>query len=231
MNCMGESLAFHYEVDGGDFTSAGQASVKIKKNLRQLGVDAETIRRVSIAMYEGEINMVIHANGGNADVIVDDTGVTIILADKGPGIADTEKAVDTDRKLFVCGVALSLAICLTLLAVSGLFPQFYNTSAEIRALSSRLIRLIALVIPVDTVAHMCYFTIRSGGMTGVTFTFLFDSGFSWAVNVPVAWLLAHLTAMPILPLYALSSFTVIGKCVIGAVIVKRRVWVNTLSAG
>ena len=94
MNCMGESLAFHYEVDGGDFTSAGQASVKIKKNLRQLGVDAETIRRVSIAMYEGEINMVIHANGGNADVIVDDTGVTIILADKGPGIADTEKAME-----------------------------------------------------------------------------------------------------------------------------------------
>ena len=90
---MSESLSFHYDVDGENFTSAGQASVRIKKNLRQLGVDPETIRRVSIAMYEGEINMVIHANGGSADVEVDDNGVTIILADSGPGIADIEKAM------------------------------------------------------------------------------------------------------------------------------------------
>ena len=90
---MSESLSFHYDVDGENFTSAGQASVRVKKNLRQLGVDPETIRRVSIAMYEGEINMVIHANGGSADVEVDDTGITIILADNGPGIADIEKAM------------------------------------------------------------------------------------------------------------------------------------------
>ena len=90
---MSESLTFHYDVDGENFTSAGQASVRVKKNLRQLGVDPETIRRVSIAMYEGEINMVIHANGGSADIIVDDTGVTIILADTGPGIADIDKAM------------------------------------------------------------------------------------------------------------------------------------------
>ena len=90
---MSETLGFHYDVDGENFTSAGQASVRIKKNLRQLGVDPETIRRVSIAMYEGEINMVIHANGGSADVEVDDSGVTIILADTGPGIADIEKAM------------------------------------------------------------------------------------------------------------------------------------------
>ncbi len=90
---MSELLSFHYDVDGENFTSAGQASVRVKKNLRQLGVDPETIRRVSIAMYEGEINMVIHANGGAADVEVDDTGITIILADNGPGIADIEKAM------------------------------------------------------------------------------------------------------------------------------------------
>ncbi len=90
---MSELLSFHYDVDGENFTSAGQASVRVKKNLRQLGVDPETIRRVSIAMYEGEINMVIHANGGVADVEVDDTGITIILADNGPGIADIEKAM------------------------------------------------------------------------------------------------------------------------------------------
>ena len=51
---MSEALSFRYNVDGEDFTSAGQASVQVKKNLRQLGLDPETIRRVSIAMYEGE---------------------------------------------------------------------------------------------------------------------------------------------------------------------------------
>ena len=61
VNYMAEPLVFHFEVDGDNFTSAGQASVQVKKNLRELGVDPETIRRVSIAMYEGEINMVIHA--------------------------------------------------------------------------------------------------------------------------------------------------------------------------
>ncbi len=90
---MTDAVTFHYPVDGDNFTSAGQASVGVKKNLRQLGVDPEIIRRVSIAMYEGEINMVIHAGGGEADIFVDDSGVTIVLSDNGPGIADVEQAM------------------------------------------------------------------------------------------------------------------------------------------
>ena len=90
---MSEGLVFHFDVDGENFTSAGQASVQIKKNLRQLGLPPETIRRVSIAMYEGEINMVIHAGGGHAEVRVDEEAIEIILEDKGPGIADIEQAM------------------------------------------------------------------------------------------------------------------------------------------
>ena len=90
---MAEALTFRYDVDGENFTSAGQASVQVKKNLRQLGFDPETIRRVSIAMYEGEINMVIHAGGGTADVTVDDGCIEIILSDTGPGIANIEQAM------------------------------------------------------------------------------------------------------------------------------------------
>ena len=90
---MADALTFHYEVDGENFTSAGQASVQVKKNLRQLGFDPETIRRVSIAMYEGEINMVIHAGGGTAEVTVDDGCIKIILSDTGPGIANIEQAM------------------------------------------------------------------------------------------------------------------------------------------
>ena len=90
---MSEALNFHFLVDGNDFTSAGQASIQIKKNLRRLGLDPETIRRVSIAMYEGEINMVIHAHGGEADVNVYEDRIEIILKDNGPGIENIEQAM------------------------------------------------------------------------------------------------------------------------------------------
>ena len=90
---MSEPIVFRFEVDGEDFTSAGQASVQVKKNLRQLGISPEVIRRVSIALYEGEINMVIHAGGGVAEVCVTENLVEIILEDKGPGIEDIEKAM------------------------------------------------------------------------------------------------------------------------------------------
>lgn len=90
---MSEELVFHFDVDGEDFTSAGQASVQIKKDLRQLGISPEIIRRVSIAMYEGEINMVIHANGGTVDVKVCEDCIEMILADKGPGIKNIEQAM------------------------------------------------------------------------------------------------------------------------------------------
>lgn len=90
---MSEALTFHFDVDGENFTSAGQASVQVKKNLRQLGLTPEIIRRVSIAMYEGEINMVIHAGGGMADVTVNEETIEIVLTDHGPGIKDIDQAM------------------------------------------------------------------------------------------------------------------------------------------
>lgn len=90
---MDEAVRFHFVVDGEDFTSAGQASVQVKKNLRKLGIPPEVIRKISIAMYEGEINMVIHADGGEADVLVYEDRIIMILTDRGPGIADVEKAM------------------------------------------------------------------------------------------------------------------------------------------
>lgn len=86
-------LVFHYDIDGENFTSAGEASVKVKKSLRQLGFPQEIVRKVAIAMYEGEINMVIHANGGYAEVTVYADRIGIVLSDKGPGIPDVELAM------------------------------------------------------------------------------------------------------------------------------------------
>lgn len=90
---MSDQLLFTFEVDGEDFTSAGQASSQVKRNLRQLGISPDIIKRVSIAMYEGEINMVIHAGGGTANVAVTEEYIEIILSDHGPGIKDIEQAM------------------------------------------------------------------------------------------------------------------------------------------
>ncbi len=112
---MSEAVKFHFVVDGDDFTTAGQASVQVKKSLRQLGILPEIIRKVSIAMYEGEINMVIHAGGGEADVLIYEDRIEICLTDHGPGIADISLAMqegystapDTIRSLgFGAGMGL-----------------------------------------------------------------------------------------------------------------------------
>ena len=87
---MSEALSFRFDVDGDDFTSAGQASVQVKKDLRRLGIPAEIIRRVSIAMYEGEINMVIHAGGGVAEVVRLDTEKRLIET-VGLGAAESRR--------------------------------------------------------------------------------------------------------------------------------------------
>lgn len=90
---MSEPLKLHYKIDGDNFTTAGEASSNVKKTLRQLGFSTEVIRRVSIAMYEGEINMVIHAEGGDAFVTVYPEKIEILLEDRGKGIANIELAM------------------------------------------------------------------------------------------------------------------------------------------
>lgn len=86
-------LKQHYSVNGDDFTRAGETSSKVKKTLNQLGFSPETVRKVAIAMYEGEINMVIHANGGDIDVDISAEKIVIVMKDTGPGIPDVELAM------------------------------------------------------------------------------------------------------------------------------------------
>ena len=88
-----DSIKLHYDVPGDDFTRAGAASSDVKRNLKQLGISPSVIRNVSIAMYEGEINMVIHAGGGEIDVEITEKDINIILEDHGPGIENVELAM------------------------------------------------------------------------------------------------------------------------------------------
>ena len=91
---MSREHVLKYQVPGDDFTRAGEASSSLKNTLRMLGVDNTAIRKVSIAMYEGEINMVIHANGGEIEAIITDEDILITITDTGPGIEDIERAME-----------------------------------------------------------------------------------------------------------------------------------------
>ena len=88
-----DPLRLHYTVKGDDFTNAGEVSSEVKRTLRQLGLPPEIVRRCAICMYEGEINMIIHASGGLVDIEIDENTITLVLRDKGPGIADLKQAM------------------------------------------------------------------------------------------------------------------------------------------
>jgi serine/threonine-protein kinase RsbT len=90
---MDDKIVIQYEVPANDFTRAGEASSSVKGKLKMMGVSPQIVRKVSIAMYEGEINMVIHAFGGTIDVVITPNDITMILKDHGPGIKDIEQAM------------------------------------------------------------------------------------------------------------------------------------------
>ena len=90
---MSDTIKLKYTVSPDDFTRAGEASGNVKSKLKKMGIPPEAVRKVSIAMYEGEINMVIHANGGEITVEISEDCITMILADHGPGIADIDRAM------------------------------------------------------------------------------------------------------------------------------------------
>ena len=90
---MENKISFQYDVDGKDFTRAGEASSDMKNKLKTMNLDPAVVRRVAIAMYEGEINMVIHADGGTIDVDLYPEHLMLSLKDQGPGIPDIDKAM------------------------------------------------------------------------------------------------------------------------------------------
>ena len=90
---MENAIVLQYHISADDFTRAGEASSDVKGKLKQLGISPATVRKVAIAMYEGEINMVIHADGGQAEVEVDANQIVIRMTDTGPGIPDVEQAM------------------------------------------------------------------------------------------------------------------------------------------
>jgi anti-sigma regulatory factor (Ser/Thr protein kinase) len=90
---MTKAVKLHYEIHGKDFNQAGEVAAQIKRYLKKRGLPIAIVRRVAIATYEGEINMVIHADGGTVDVIITERQITLILTDTGEGISEPQLAM------------------------------------------------------------------------------------------------------------------------------------------
>lgn len=144
------------------------------------------------------------------------------------GAGELDRAVDEDRKL----IALAIAVCVFiggLLAITApLFPSVYNTTDSIKELATALLRVAAVMMPLNAFVHMAYFTLRSGGKTIVTF--LFDSVFVWGVSIPVAFILSRFTLLPVLELYIIVQSLDLIKCIIGFIMLKKKLWVQNLVA-
>lgn len=144
------------------------------------------------------------------------------------GAGRLEEAVDTDRKMIVFSVFCCVVIGGMMFLFAPLFPQIYNTSEMVRHRAADFIRVASLCMPLYGFMHATYFTLRSGGKTIITF--LFDSVYVWVASIPLAFLLTTYAPLDILLIYLIVQLAEIIKCIIGYILVKKRVWVNNVVA-
>ena len=149
-----------------------------------------------------------------------------IIVGHSLGRNDKEEAIDTDKKMIFLSFSVTCVIAILTFICAPLIANIYNTTAEIKALATSFIRISAVLMPVDGTVTACYFTMRCGGKTLITF--LFDSCFSWVVSIPIAWSLLHFTNLDIVRMYAIIFGATIIKLVIGLILVTKKVWVNNL---
>ncbi len=145
------------------------------------------------------------------------------------GAGRMEEAKDTDTKLMTFSVLLCIVIG-ALIGARGstLQHHLYNTTDEVRHMAAIFIVEVAMFMPVNAFLHASYFTLRSGGKTIITF--LFDSVFIWVVSVPVAFCLSRFTGLSIYAIYFMVMSVDLIKCVIGFVLVKKGVWLQSIVA-
>ena len=144
------------------------------------------------------------------------------------GAGRMEEARQTDTRLIAFSTAVSVGVAIILIIVAPLFPHLYRTEASVRAVAASLIRTAAICMPFDAFANATYFTLRSGGKSGITF--VFDSGFMWVIAVPTAFLCSRLTGIGIVPLFAICQAINFIKDILGFVMVKQGRWINNLVA-
>lgn len=142
------------------------------------------------------------------------------------GAGKMKEARDTDNKMIAFSVFCCGLVAAVMLALAGVFPGLYNTTAQAKELAAYFIIAQAVFMPQNAFLHAAYFTLRSGGKTIVTF--LFDSVFIWCVSVPVAYVLSRYTNLHVLVIFCLVQMADWIKCIVGFVLVKKGVWLQNI---
>ena len=178
----------------------------------------EVVAAFNIATTISQVSNVVFLSLGNA--------VGILMGQMlGAGVPEDTIRRDNKRMIRLC-VAVCFAVGALTMVLAPVFAGLYNTTDTVRSIAVGLICLTALMMPVNSYNNAMYFTLRSGGQTFVTF--VFDSGFSWCVCVPVAFCLSRFTEMSILPLYGICVGVDLFKVFIGKVLLDKGVWIRRI---
>lgn len=178
----------------------------------------DVVAAFNIATTISQLSNVVFLSLGNA--------VGILMGQMlGAGV-DRETVLRDNKRMIRLCVTVCFVVGAVTMALSGVFANLYNTTDAVRSIAVGLICLTAVMMPVNSYNNAMYFTLRSGGQTFITF--LFDSGFSWGVCVPVAFALSRFTTLPILPLYGICVGVDIFKIFIGKPLLNKGVWINSI---
>ena len=166
-------------------------------------------------------------NLGSVAFISMGNAVAIIMGQMLGSGEPEDRVRDNNQKLITISCSSGVLFGGLMIAVSGLFPMLYKATDSVRHLSTWLICISGAMLPFHAIAHSCYFTLRSGGKTLITF--LFDCGFMWGVSVLIAFTLSRFTGISIIPLYAICNGIDIIKCFLGLAMVRKGSWIQNLA--
>lgn len=179
----------------------------------------QVVAAINITMTVWNLFCIIMFAMGNA--------VSIIIGQQ-LGAGEIEKAKDTDNKLIFFNLVLHIGIGLLIALSAPFIPLIYNTEQEVRTLTTNLLYVAGAALPIQSMCHVMYFTIRSGGKTFITF--LFDCVFTWAVALPIAFCLSRYTDLHIVLIYGCVQFSEIIKVIIGFFLLRSGIWANNMVA-
>lgn len=193
--------------------SAGMATLSQCYSVRGL----EVVAAANISSTVANLFNVVFLSMGNA---------VAIMVGQNLGANEVEKAKQTAWRIIAFTVATSVVMGGIMAVCAPLIPQIYNTEDSVRDMAKQFLFIVAFMMPILSFTHDCYFTIRSGGRTVITF--VFDSCFTWGIVVPFAYVLANFTSLPIVPLFfAVQSLEII-KGIVGFILVKKGIWVRNI---
>ena len=177
----------------------------------------DVVAAYNIASTLSNLFKVVFLSMGNA---------VAIMAGQALGANDIEGAKRSVWRLIVVSVGSNIVMSTLLIVFAPLIPEIYNTEPHVRQMAAQMLYVVAVMMPFYSFAHCCYFTLRSGGRT--VLTFVFDSVFTWGVNIPIAYVLAYHTPMTIVPLYFAVQSVELFKVIIGFILLVKGVWIHNI---